>query len=188
MRDEWAIAVIGWCWIAWLVLWLALAFSTKRTVERSGRWWTSMSVVVIFLVALRVVRASAVWHHALWAPTTLTSAVSVALVVAGLAFTAWARLTLGRNWSGSVTFKEGHELIERGPYAWVRHPIYTGLLAMMLGTALYYAEPLGFVVLAVGAVAFHLKARTEERLMTAHFPDEYPAYRRRVKALIPFVL
>jgi protein-S-isoprenylcysteine O-methyltransferase Ste14 len=183
-----AITVIAVCWIAWLAIWLAMAFSTKRTLERSNRWVPSVSVAVIFIVWIRLRGSTGTLHRALWAPSTPASVLSVALVVAGLGFTVWARLTLGRNWSGAVTFKENHELIERGPYALARHPIYTGLLAMMLGTALAYAEPIGLVLFGGGVVVLYFKARTEEQLMTSHFPDEYPAYRRRVKALIPFVL
>jgi protein-S-isoprenylcysteine O-methyltransferase Ste14 len=188
VRDEWAISVIGWCWILWLVVWIALAFTTKRTVERSSRCWSSISVVALGFAWLRLRSTSTVFDHTLWTTTTPIAIVSVVLVTCGLAFTVWARLTLGRNWSGTVTFKEDHELIERGPYAYVRHPIYTGLLAMMLGTAIYYADVLGFVIFVAGVITFHLKSRTEEQLMTTHFPDEYPDYRRRVKALIPFVL
>jgi protein-S-isoprenylcysteine O-methyltransferase Ste14 len=183
-----AITVIAGCWIAWLVVWIVMAFSTKRTVERSSRWWPSISVTVIFLVWVRLQGRSGSIHHALWAPSTPVSVLSVALVIAGLAFTVWARLTLGANWSGAVTFKQDHELVERGPYALVRHPIYTGLLAMMLGTALIYAEAFGLVLFGAGVVVLFLKSRTEEQLMTSHFPDEYPSYRRRVKALIPYVL
>jgi protein-S-isoprenylcysteine O-methyltransferase Ste14 len=183
-----AITVIGMCWIAWIVIWLVMAASTKRTVERSARWWPSISVAAVFLVWVRLHGNTGSLHRALWAPSPLAAVVSVALVVAGLAFTVWARVTIGRNWSGAVVFKEDHELIQSGPYALARHPIYTGVLAMMLGTALAYAEPIGLVLFAGGVVVFALKARTEEQLMTSHFPDAYPAYRRRVKALIPFVL
>ncbi len=188
VRQGWPVTVIGACWVTWFVVWLVMALSTKRTVERSSRWWPSISVGAIFLVWVRLRSNSGTLHHAIWAPSSVASVLSVLLVVAGVAFTFWARFTLGRNWSGSVTFKEDHELIERGPYAMVRHPIYTGLLAMMLGTALYYAEWLGFVLFAAGVVAFYFKSRQEEQLMTRHFPDEYPAYRRRTKALVPFVL
>lgn len=188
MRQGWPITVIAVCWIAWLVVWLVMAFSTKRTVESSKRSWSSVSVIVLFLVWVRVRGVRGDLHDALWTPSTALSVLTVGLVVAGFAFTVWARVILGRNWSGSVVFKEDHELVEKGPYALVRHPIYTGLLSMMLGTALYYAEPLGFILFAVGVAVLYLKSLREERLMTSHFPDEYPEYRRRVKALVPYVL
>lgn len=127
-------------------------------------------------------------HHRLWAGSPLLDAVAIVLVAGGLAFTAWARMTLGANWSGSVVFKEDHELVVAGPYALARHPIYTGLLAMLLGTAVAYAEPEAVGAFVVALVVFYVKSRREEALMTRHFPDAYPAYRRRVKALIPYLL
>jgi protein-S-isoprenylcysteine O-methyltransferase Ste14 len=188
VRQGWPITVIAACWIAWLAVWLVMSLSTKRTVESSARSWSSVSVIVLFLAWVRVRGVSGNLHDALWAPSTLVSVLTVGLVVAGFAFTVWARVTLGSNWSGSVVFKENHELVEKGPYAYVRHPIYTGLLSMMLGTALYYADALGLVLFAAGVVVLYLKSQREERLMISHFPDEYLEYRRRVKALVPYVL
>jgi protein-S-isoprenylcysteine O-methyltransferase Ste14 len=92
------------------------------------------------------------------------------------------------NWSGNVTFKEGHELIQSGPYRYVRHPIYSALLLMGLGSALYYAQAFGFALLGFALVVFAAKMRLEEKLMTEHFGDQYVDYRRRVKALIPFIV
>jgi protein-S-isoprenylcysteine O-methyltransferase Ste14 len=100
----------------------------------------------------------------------------------------WARLILGRNWSGVITLKEGHELIERGPYRVVRHPIYTGILAMLAGTAIalgYFGGFLGFLLVFV---SFWLKLKREEDLMLEHFPAKYAAYQRRVKRIIPFLV
>jgi protein-S-isoprenylcysteine O-methyltransferase Ste14 len=94
---------------------------------------------------------------------------------------------LGTNWSGTITFKEDHELIQRGPYAYVRHPIYSGLLLMGLGTAVESGRLASFGLLAAVAAGFAVKAHLEERLMTRHFPEAYPPYRRRVRALIPGV-
>jgi protein-S-isoprenylcysteine O-methyltransferase Ste14 len=109
------------------------------------------------------------------------------LTVAGLAVTLWARAALGSNWSATITFKEGHELIQRGPYAYVRHPIYSGLLLMGLGTAVASGQFGSFVLLGVWFLFFAIKAHFEEQLMTRHFPEAYPEYRRRAKALIPGV-
>ena len=109
-------------------------------------------------------------------------------MLAGAAFTVWARVTLGRNWSAEVTFKQDHELIESGPYALVRHPIYTGLIAMALGTAINYGRAIGFALLLALCAGVWWKAREEEKIMTAHFADAYTEYRERVPAIIPFVL
>ncbi|HEY5254881.1 MAG TPA: isoprenylcysteine carboxylmethyltransferase family protein, partial [Acidobacteriaceae bacterium] len=114
--------------------------------------------------------------------------VGVLLLLLGLLFAVWARFVLGRNWSGIVTVKEDHTLITRGPYAWVRHPIYTGILLALLGTAVTLGTILNFVEVPVVAFAFWLKLRTEERFMLETFGEQYAAYRHHVKALIPYVI
>jgi len=87
-----------------------------------------------------------------------------------------------------VTFKQDHELIESGPYALARHPIYTGLIVMALGTAINYGRAIGFALLAALCGGLWWKARQEERIMSTHFPEAYAAYKMRVRAIIPFVL
>ncbi len=177
------------CWVAWLVVWIAMAFTTKRTVERGG--WVSYRLVAALLIvglffAARLLHVSA--QTELWQTTTALGVVTDCIVLAGAAFTVWARVALGRNWSAEVTFKEDHELIESGPYALARHPIYTGLIAMGLGTAINYGRPFGFVVLAGICGAFWWKAREEERILSSHFPAAYTRYKARVHAIIPFLL
>jgi protein-S-isoprenylcysteine O-methyltransferase Ste14 len=107
------------------------------------------------------------------------------MVIAGLAFAIWARVHLGRNWSGTVTVKENHELIRSGPYAIVRHPIYTGLLLAILGTAIVVGEWRGLLAFCFLTIALVLKLRREERFMEESFPDTYPSYCAQVPALIP---
>ena len=114
--------------------------------------------------------------------------VSAILCVAGLIFCLWARATIGRNWSGIVTLKEDHELVVRGPYAFVRHPIYTGLLAMFVATALVYGHLGGICGIVLVFVSFWVKLIDEEKLMLEKFPDQYPAYQQHVKRIIPFAL
>jgi protein-S-isoprenylcysteine O-methyltransferase len=107
---------------------------------------------------------------------------------AGLAFTAWARAILGRNWSAVVTIRQDHRLIRTGPYRWVRHPIYSGLLLAMLGTAVYFGLLRGLVGTVIGVAAFWMKASLEETFLTEQFGQEYLEYKKSVKALIPSVL
>jgi len=109
------------------------------------------------------------------------------LMVAGLVTLIWARITLGTNWSSTVTFREGHELIERGPYRFVRHPIYTGVLLMIAGTATVLDNISSLLALAVCFLGHWWKLRQEEALLTKHFPDTYRDYMSRTKALIPFI-
>jgi protein-S-isoprenylcysteine O-methyltransferase Ste14 len=180
--------LIGWTWGVLAVLWLVLAFHTKRTVARSGGVGRLLIVgVVLALIAGRSLRHAAA-PHPVWAPSPVVSSVALSAVVIGAAFAIWARLTIGTNWSGAVTLKENHELMQRGPYHLVRHPIYTGLLLMGVATAINYDEWYGFVIMGVVIVLFFFKIRLEERLMTENFPDQYPQYRQRVKAIIPFIL
>lgn len=177
------------CWVAWVAYWVAMAFSTKRTVERGGFVGYRLVAIVLVLglvLAGRLLHLSANSH--VWHTTLALGVVTDCIVLAGAAFTVWARVTLGRNWSAEVTFKQDHELIESGPYALARHPIYTGLIVMALGTAINYGRVIGFVLLFAMCCAVWWKARQEERLMTRHFPDAYASYKLRVHAIVPFVL
>jgi len=115
---------------------------------------------------------------------TLDAAATV-LTIAGIAFAIWARFSLAGNWSGAVSVKVGHELIRTGPYAWVRHPIYSGLLVALFGTALARARPLGFLAIALFWLGFSIKSRMEEEYMRTTFGERYVEYARDTGALIP---
>jgi protein-S-isoprenylcysteine O-methyltransferase Ste14 len=179
--------LIRWIWYGGALLWLVMAFRTKRTLIRQrGALRLAIVVLAVALVGSSLLPLTSI-HRRLWAPSVLLSDLSLAIVMAGAACGVWARLTIGTNWSGVVTFKEDHELIQSGPYRFVRHPIYTALLFMGLGSALDYGRLYGFILLVLAAGALIWKMRLEEKLMTEHFPERYPAYRRRVKALVPFI-
>jgi protein-S-isoprenylcysteine O-methyltransferase Ste14 len=177
------------CWIVWVVYWAVMAFSTKRTIERGGFIGYRLTALVLMagsVAAGRLLHVSA--QSQLWQGSPALGVLSDCIVLAGAAFTVWARVTLGRNWSAEVTFKQDHELIESGPYALARHPIYTGLAAMALGTAINYGRAVGFALLVSLCGAVWWKARQEERIMSRHFPGAYAKYKTRVRAIIPFVL
>ena len=183
-------SIIVGCWLIFVVFWIVSAFSVKRTIERGGGGWERLALLATGAGAWVLFRRGEVGGFldlTLWPRTAVVAAVAVLVTVSGLAFTLWARVTLGRNWSGSVVFKQDHELIERGPYRLVRHPIYTGLLLMALGTSIAQRRVSGFAMTAILLTGLWLKSRREERLMTAHFPEAYPRYRERVRALIPFI-
>ncbi len=110
------------------------------------------------------------------------------LIVAGVLFACWARYILGSNWSSEVQLKQDHELIERGPYRYVRHPIYSGLLLALLGTVVLLGEWRALLALAIIAASFWRKLRLEERWLREHFGPAYVDYMQRVKALIPGIL
>lgn len=178
------------CWCIFLVVWWVAAFRTKRTAERSSALSTIAHRIPVWLGCWLLFdpRWPGLLARQVIPRTAFSEVLGVAICIFGLVFTIWARRTLAGNWSGNVTFKEGHELIRTGPYRIVRHPIYTGLLLMILGTAIHIGRLRGFIGLAVVAIGFWIKLNQEERLMLRHFPDSYPAYRREVKALVPFLI
>jgi len=178
-------------WMAWVLYWWALSRHVKVTVRRespvSRLLHIGPLVIAAFLVgAERVPFASLDERILPW--TVAFFWVGAALTAAGLLFTVWARVHLGTNWSGTVTLKRGHELITSGPYAFVRHPIYTGLLLAFLGSALARDEWRGVLALVLVALALWRKLRHEERWMREQFGDAYSAYSQRVAALVPHIL
>jgi protein-S-isoprenylcysteine O-methyltransferase Ste14 len=130
--------------------------------------------------ALALPRVLAVWPLVLLAGAAVT--------IAGLLFAVWARVYLGRNWSRSVTIKEDHELITTGPYALARHPIYTGILTGLLGTAIALSQVRGFIAFALFFFAFWIKLRMEEQWMRSQFGETYVTYAHQTAALVPFLL
>ena len=184
------LGIIRVCWIIFIVVWLLGAVWTKRTIYRESsakraRYWLVLVIGYFLVIKSRSLPPPLDW---LVVPHTCSSAsIGAFLCVSGLLFAIWARVILGRNWSGVVTLKEGHELIERGPYRVVRHPIYTGILAMIAGTAIAIGYFGGFLGLLLVFLSFWLKLKREEDLMLKHFPDKYAAYRRKVKRIIPFL-
>jgi protein-S-isoprenylcysteine O-methyltransferase Ste14 len=185
----WTWAVIEFCWIAWALYWAIMAFTAKRTVERGGVVGYRLVLLLVVVGSLAVGRLLHISSQARpWPMSLWLGVASDCIVLAGAAFTVWARITLGRNWSGEVTFKQDHELIESGPYALARHPIYTGLIVMALGTALNYGRAIGFALLLSLCGGLWWKVRKEEQMMSSHFPAAYAEYKTRVRAIIPFVL
>ncbi len=182
--------IIVACWIAFLVYWAVSARRVKPIAEKQ-----SLGSVL----AHRIPLGLSIWLLLIWRlpaplnwPVTPRAAwargLGALICLLGLFVTLWARRTLAGNWSGDVTFKHGHELIRTGPYRFARHPIYSGLLGMCLGTALEAGRLRSWLALPVMALAFWIKLKQEERLLLRRFPDTYPAYQTQVKALVPFIL
>lgn len=176
-------------WLGFYVYWAISAIGVKKNV-RKGPWWRGRScrvlllLLIFLLFQLRHFRLLA--HHRIASSNLAIQAVGIALCLAGFAFAIWARAHLGRNWGEPMSLKSGHELVTTGPYGYVRHPIYTGILLAMLGSALVLS-PVWLVAFLMFCPYFIYSARTEERLMLEEFPNQYPEYRKRTKALIPFV-
>jgi protein-S-isoprenylcysteine O-methyltransferase Ste14 len=174
-------------WGVLALLWLVAAPFARKTVRSEG-FVSRVRYLVPALAGAAVLTLRLPFLGDRWLPDApWVGALSVALTAIGVAHAAWARLTLGRNWSGTVTVKEGHELVQRGPYALTRHPIYTGALLAFAGTVIGVGTARALLAIVPVVLALRGKMRLEERFMTEQFGEAYTAYRARVKALVPFV-
>jgi protein-S-isoprenylcysteine O-methyltransferase Ste14 len=168
-------------WLVFWIYWIAQAANANPSTTNRRRRPIALSVFAVGYVVSRVLGVGTLAVG----PRGLVVA-GIAAYLAGLAFAIWARLHLGRNWGIPMSQRVEPELVTSGPYRFVRHPIYTGILLASLGTGLatnYY----WLAVTALLASYFIYAARIEERNMTAEFPDAYPAYRERSKMLIPLL-
>jgi protein-S-isoprenylcysteine O-methyltransferase Ste14 len=187
-------ALLPLMWGAWALYWGITSADVKATARREpmlSRWahLGPMAIAAWLLLAPASTLPpplGARFLAAADAPVGFTT--GAMLTAAGLLFAVWARRHLGRNWSATVTLKQGHELVTSGPYALVRHPIYTGLLLAFAGSALATGEWRGLVAILIVFGALWRKLRLEERWMRERFGTAYADYGRRVKALVPFVL
>jgi len=191
MTHQFTINVIGYTWEILGIVWLGGLAFTKRTVRSQpiGQRVFQM-VLVLFgflLLGSKYIRGGWLGRNFI-EPTPALETLGLSITIAGCLFAIWARITLGSNWSGRATVKAGHQLIVKGPYAIARHPIYTGMLIGAVGTGLAMAEWRCFLGFALLAMVFAAKMGQEEKLMLQTFPESYPRYRQRVKALIPGVL
>jgi protein-S-isoprenylcysteine O-methyltransferase Ste14 len=149
--------VILWSWAVFLLVWVLSAFGVKRDIR--GAVFTPLPALG-------------------WTAAVMTAA--------GIGVAIWARVFIGSNWSPRPAVKEHHELVTTGPYAYVRHPIYTGMLLATLGTALT-GTVFGIGAFAFASFVFLTRIGREEKIMLELFPNEYPAYQTRTKRLVPFL-
>ena len=182
--------VIYGLWAFWVVSWFAAAVWTSRTVKRPffGSEIVYRLVTVIgALMLFGSFRAARGLPH-LWPHNEMLDWAMAALTATGIAFTWWARIHLGRLWSGNVTKKTGHHVVDTGPYRIVRHPIYTGIILASYATAVASGTLVAFVGATVMLLGWYIKARLEERFLRLELDAQaYDAYAARVPMLIPFV-
>ncbi len=183
--------VIVTCWVMFFIVWAVLAMVDGGRGGRSSPLSRAVRVLLIVAIVLgisfsgRLNLAGFARETIIVAAATGAAAAGAVLCVIGLAFAVWARVTLGRHWGMPMTLRDAPELVTWGPYAYVRHPIYTGLSTMMIGTTLVY--PLGVLWCLVMIPYMIFGARREERDMERLFPDVYPPYKQRSKMLVPFL-
>ena len=183
--------ICKWMWLAWILVWMIWAAQSKKTQEQESFGsiisygvfaWTGM------YVALYRNSLGAWGRNTVLPPSAWMAWCAVVLAALGFAITFWARAILGNNWSGTVAVKVEHELIRTGPYRWVRHPIYSGLMLAIIGTLIAFDQWRGFVALPLLWAAFTIKRLKEEQFMRQTFGDQYVEYCRTTGAIFPLFL
>ena len=181
-----ATAIVAWLWNVLLIVWLAMLFGRKST-KQSETAWERVQHVVPVLVAFWLLFESSwsVLNLRAFPETPAVLWAGVLLTALGVGTSVWARLSLGANWSGMVTLKKGHELVRRGLYRRIRHPIYTGILLGFVGTALIKGHVRSWVGLAILWTSFYFKARREERFLRQEFGDGFEEHARQTGMFLP---
>lgn len=170
-------------WVAFWIYWLAASVSVKAGRTRWGRFaWIRVAIVLLVLLLMR----ARVFKGQNISNSPWLEGIGLAIFISGLAVAVWARLYLGRNWGTPMSEKVDPELVTTGPYRRIRHPIYSGIILAMVGTAVAVSW-YWLIAVALLGTYFAYSATVEERYMTGLFPDAYPAYKRTTQMLIPFV-
>ena len=186
----WPTKLLALIWLAWVISWVGASFWSGRTkthVQTLDSWVYRLPIL-LGAILLSPWTAAVLGEHRLYDPGNVGTYVLAAVVLLGVSFTWWARIHLGRFWSNAITHKEGHRIVDTGPYGLVRHPIYTGLILAILATGVAVAmwtSLLGALLISFGQWR---KARMEENfLRTKMGPEAYGPYSRRVPMIVPFI-
>jgi protein-S-isoprenylcysteine O-methyltransferase Ste14 len=182
---------LGGIWVLFWLYWLVSAVGAKKTVSLNMRKFAGIRLG-IFILALALIRLSTVRGHLLSSiylaqSNEILMGAGFILFLAGLLLAIWARLHLGKNWGMPMSLKQDPELVTSGPYRSIRHPIYSGILLAVLGSALM-SGLYWLIILIVVGVYFVYSAYEEEKIMLQQFPKTYPDYKEKTKMLIPFIL
>ena len=181
-------AIIKSLWTLFALYWLISAFKRKETKKRESmlqRLLYMLPLIAAFTLVFRP-EARYGWLGERFLPdAAVLQWIAVLVTASGVAIAFWARWHLGANWSGVVTLKEGHELIRTGPYRFVRHPIYTGMLLMLLGTILAIGEVRGLIALLITWASFYVKARREESFLAQEFGPRFTEHSEHTGMFLP---
>ncbi len=179
-------------WLLLVLFWLVSALFAKKSAVQRINWQRTIWFRVLLIIAVvLVVRTQSAQHTAVTVLTfsftnPIINLLGVILCAAGIGLAVWARVYLGRNWGMPMSLRQGHELVTTGPYRFIRHPIYSGILLAALGSVLASTAWWLFLFLAYGGYFFY-SVGVEEKMMMEQFPDQYPAYKTKTKRLIPFI-
>jgi protein-S-isoprenylcysteine O-methyltransferase Ste14 len=182
--------VVPICWIIFILDWSVSSLFVKKSLTRRGPWWIIWRVIAALFVILFVHynRSGALSFFRFSFQSFFSFLIpGSVLTLIGLFGAVWARFHLGRNWSGYVTYKKDQTLVTTGPYRYVRHPIYTSMILMFIGTILYYGSLFVSIFLIILGISFILRTKKEEEIMTRLFGEKYTDYMKRTKRLIPLI-
>jgi protein-S-isoprenylcysteine O-methyltransferase Ste14 len=182
--------VVPLCWIIFILDWSISALFVKKSLTKQGPGWVIWRVVLalIVIVFVRFDKSGALSFFRFSFQSFFSFLIpGSVLTVLGLFGAVWARFYLGRNWSGYATYKENQTLVTTGPYRYVRHPIYTSMILMFIGTILYYGALFISIFFVILGISFILRTRKEEEIMIKLFGEKYTEYMKRTKRLIPFI-
>ena len=188
LTSQRAFDLVGRAWAIWALWWLAMAFfskSTKRRESVAQRIEHLVPAILGFTLIFRQGFGGSWLARPIISANPLLLWLYVLLTIVGLLFAVWARLILGSNWSGTVTIKTNHQLIRRGPYRWIRHPIYTGMLVALLATAMIQGLLSGMIGFAFALLALYRKARREESFLSQEFGERFSEHRQHTGMFLP---
>lgn len=183
-----AFQICGRAWAIWALYWLAMAVFSKRTRRRETPWQRLEHIIPALIGFMLLFNEDFRWPllaRVVFPDVPRLMLLCVIVTILGLLFSVWARVALGTNWSGSVTIKANHQLIRRGPYRFIRHPIYTGLLTALLGTAVTQQLLSGLLGFAIVLFALYRKARREESFLFEEFGDAFTDHRQHTGMFLP---
>jgi protein-S-isoprenylcysteine O-methyltransferase Ste14 len=175
-------------WFAWCILWLLMAAWSKPSKRREFPWQRLEHVIPMVIGFLFIYNHNFAWKFLgdrIIPQNDAVTILGLVLTAGGLIFAVWARIALGANWSGTVTIKSGHNLIRRGPYKRICHPIYTGILISFLGTVLLLGEVRAFFGFALVLLALYRKAKREERFLSEEFGEGFAEHAKHTGMFLP---
>lgn len=175
-------------WLVWCILWLLMAAWSKPFKRREFAWQRLEHIIPMVIGFMFIYNRNIPWGLLATRLVPENSAVTflgLLLTAGGLLFAVWARIALGANWSGTVTIKTGHNLIRRGPYKWIRHPIYSGLLASVVGTVLLQGEVRSLCGFILILFALYRKAKREEKFLSEEFGEGFAEHAKQTGMFLP---
>jgi protein-S-isoprenylcysteine O-methyltransferase Ste14 len=192
ITETLAVDIISWCWIIFCLVWLFAWGWSKPTSVRKSSTRRILYLATLLVGVLLIWNGGSLFNYSPFNILIFNSNLKTLLIadvfaIVGVIVAVWARFTLGSNWSGSVQIKKDHQLITTGPYRFVRHPIYSGVLSLALAQVLSIANVASVMALIILTISFYIKLKLEEEYMLSQFPNEYPAYMKRTRRIIPLL-